>query len=281
MNEKATDVEKFEDRRVVERENNLPVKATDQQSAFFASIERLVANPNVDVAKIKQIMEMQEHVLDRDAEQSFNAAMTRAQNKIELVVAKSENTQTDSKYANLKTVLLSAKPIYTAEGFSLMFYEGETPNEKQKRVCVDIMHEQGHTKQRYGDFTIQTTGIAGKAMMTQIHGEGSAFSYGRRYLTCLIFNIPTGDDDNGNAAGKTEEIEFITVDMKTEITDFIKATKTKKADFLKYIEAESIEKIPLVAYGRAISGLQAKEDAQIQAKAKKEAEAELVALGKK
>lgn len=240
------------------------------QASFFTSVEKLAANPDVDVAKIKQIMEMQEHVLDRNAEQSFNAAMTRAQNKIELVVAKSENTQTGSKYANLKTVLLSAKPIYTSEGFSLMFYEGETPKEKHKRVCVDIMHEQGHTKQRYGDFAIQTTGIAGKAMMTQIHGEGSAFSYGRRYLTCLIFNIPTGDDDNGNAAGKTEEIEHITVDMQTEIGDFIKATKTKKADFLKYIKAKSIEKIPLSEYGKVISAFQSKEDAQIKKEAEKE-----------
>lgn len=196
-----TDVEKFEERGEDELGPNLP--AVDHQTAFFATIERMATNPNVDVSKIKQIMDMQEHILDRNAEQAFNAAMTKAQNKIELVVAKSKNVQTGSNYADLKTVLLSAKPIYTAEGFSLMFYEGETTKEGHKRVCVDIMHKLGHTKQRYGDFAIQTTGIAGKAMMTQIHGEGSAFSYGRRYLTCLIFNIPTGDetDDDGNAAG--------------------------------------------------------------------------------
>jgi len=171
------------------------------QKDFFTTIEKLSMNKGVDVDKIKQLMEMNEHVLDRNAKQAFNASMTKAQNEIELVVAGTENTQTESKYANLKEILLATKPIYTAAGFSLMFYEGETSKEKHKRVCVDIMHQDGHTEKRWVDVAIQTTGIKGSAMMTEIHGEGSAFSYGRRYLTCMIFNVPTGDDDDGNAAG--------------------------------------------------------------------------------
>ena len=200
--EPTKDLEKFEERQ---KPASMPVP---EQQSFFATIERLSMRPDVDVSKIKQIMEIQEHILDRNAEQAFNAAMTKAQSRIELVVAKSKNDQTHSTYADLKTVLLSAKPVYTAEGFSLMFYEGETTVDNHKRVCVDIMHEMGHTKQRYGDFAIQTTGIAGKSMMTQIHGEGSAFMYGRRYLTCMIFNIPTGDDDDGNAAGSPSLFEL-------------------------------------------------------------------------
>jgi len=207
--------------------------ALTQQESFLSAIERLASNPSVDVEKIKQMVEIQEHLLDRTAEQAFNAAMMRAQSKIELVVAKEYNEQTQSKYANLKAVLIQSKPVYTAEGFSLMFYEGETEKEGHKRVCVDIMHEQGCTKKRHGDFAIQTTGIAGKAMMTQIHGEGSAFSYGRRYLTCMIFNIPTGDDDDGNAAGKGDP-KFTTNTQKKEIGKLFKTLGiTDKRDIEK------------------------------------------------
>lgn len=233
--------------------DNLPVKAVDQQASFFASIERLASNPNVDVDKIKQIMEMQEHVLERNAKQSFNASMMQTQGKIELVVAKSKNSQTGSKYADLQQILIKTKPVYTAEGFSLMFYEGETTKENHKRVCVDIMHEQGHTEQRYGDFAIQTTGIAGKTMMTQIHGEGSAFSYGRRYLTCMIFNIPTGDDDDGNAAGKN--IEYVNEKQLSSMVDMINSKNVNKAKFLKYMGVESLDKIPSSEFGRAIEVL--------------------------
>jgi len=246
-----TDIEKFE-----ERGANIPVKH-EESSSFFAAIERLAKNPDVDVAKIQQIMDMQEQVLDRNAKQAFNASMMRAQNRIELVVAKKTNEQTHSKYADLKAILLKTKPIYTGEGFSLMFYEGETPKENHKRVCVDIMHEQGHTEQRHGDFAIQTTGIAGKAMMTQIHGEGSTFSYGRRYLTCMVFNIPTGDDDDGNAAGQGK-VEYVSDKQKSTIVDFIIDRGVDEKKFLAFMKVESLDKILTKDYDNAIKNLKLK-----------------------
>ena len=242
---KTDDVKKFEDRGQL-----VPHEATEPDS-FLATIERLASRPDIDPDKIKQFMDMQERVLDRNAEQAFNASMMRAQNKIDLVVAKTWNEQTKSHYANLKTILTQVKPIYTAEGFSLMFYEGETTNENHKRISVDIMHEQGHTKQRYGDFAIQTTGIAGKPMMTQIHGEGSAIAYGRRYLTCMIFNIPTGDDD-GNAAGG---IEYINEEQVKVIELLAEETNS---DVLKWQKIDSLDKILAKDFKKVESGLRAK-----------------------
>lgn len=251
------------DRRIPEDVKELTPQAktpaVKQDDQFLATIERLSRQPNIPVEKIEQIMNMQFRILDREAEQAFNAAMTRAQNKIELVIAKSHNIQTGSNYANLRAVLLSAKPIYTAEGFSLMFYEGETPKEGHKKVCVDIMHEQGHTKQRYVNVAIQTTGIAGKSMMTQIHGEGSAFSYGRRYLTCMIFNIPTGDDDDGNAAGGPA---YIDEKQLSTIVDMINSKSVDEAAFLKYMKAESSETILAKDYNKAIVALNKAKGAQ-------------------
>lgn len=247
--EMDNDVQKFEERHKEHLPEKVPV---DEKSNFFAMIERLASRPDIDVAKIEQIIKIEERILDRNAEQAFNAAMTQAQNKIELVVAKSENKQTNSNYADLKTVLLSAKPVYTAEGFSLMFYEGEKAKENHIRVCVDVMHEQGHTKQRYADFAIQTMGIAGKTMMTQIHGEGSAFTYGRRYLTCMIFNIPTGDDDDGNAM---EDIQFINEKQLSTIVDFINEKNVSEVKFLKYMGVESLEMIPANKYKIGIASL--------------------------
>jgi len=229
-------------------ETQAEVTAPNKQDAFLDLLERLVTNPDADVEKMQRIIDMQEQVLDRSAKQAFNAAMTRAQNKIELVVAREKNEQTHSTYADLKAVLMSAKPIYTAEGFSLMFYEGETPKENHIRICVDIMHEQGHTEKRHVDMAIQTTGIAGKAMMTQIHGEASAFMYGRRYLTCMIFNIPTGDDDDGNAAG---DVVYISEKQIEELTKELKA-RAGVQKFLEHIKLESLAKIPADKFEKAM-----------------------------
>ncbi len=246
------DTEKFDSRG-----NGAMLPAPVEQNTFLATIERLASRPDIDPDKIKQFMDMQEHILDRNAKQAFNAAMGRAQGKIELVAAKTKNEQTKSMYAKLKSILIHAKPIYTGEGFSLMFYEGDTPKENHKRICVDIMHEEGHTEKRWGDFAVQTTGIAGKAMMTQIHGEGSAFSYGRRYLTCAVFNIPTGDDDDGNASGSQEE--FITKDQAKKLLGLIEKCGDKAGWVAEKIMAlnkvETLDALPSDQYTKAVEWL--------------------------
>ena len=86
-------------------------------------------------------------------------------------------------------------------------------------------------------------------MMTQIHGEGSAIAYGRRYLTCMIFNIPTGDDDDGVAGGGIEHIS------KAQISEIKKLIKEREADqalFLTFIKSESIETIPVKDFDNAV-----------------------------
>jgi hypothetical protein len=262
MNE---DVEKFEERGVASSIEVVPYGQDPKwlakkkvQNPFLETIERLARLPDVDPAKLKQIIDMQEQVLDRNAKQAFNAAMTKAQNKIELVVAKEWNDQTRSYYADLKAVLIQAKPIYTAEGFSLMFYEGDTTKENHKRVCVDIMHEQGHTEKRFGDFAVQTTGMGGKTMMTQIHGEGSCFSYGRRYLTCMIFNIPTGDDDDGNKAGGKIKVEYINDQQFSSLTDMMNEVKADVPKFLKYFKIDDLGKLPARRFDEAWKMLEKK-----------------------
>jgi len=247
---------------VIDRRVQEPPAKVPAQNEFFAMVERLSRNPDVDVQKLEQIVKMQEHILDRNAEQAFNAAMTRAQNRIELVVADSTNEQTKSRYAQLKTVLIKAKPIYTEEGFSLMFYEGVTDKPNHKRICVDVMHEQGHTKSRYVDLAIQTTGIAGKSMMTEIHGEGSSFSYGRRYLTCMIFNIPTGDDDGNAAGGAKQAPVYLTQEQRELIKNRVEKLKLDKAVFLEFFEADDFEHLLAKDFPRMQNKLNRTEEAK-------------------
>lgn len=230
------DLDKFNKRTEPE------VPALVQPNEFITVIERLSRMKDIPVDKIEQLFKMKQAEDDRSAKQEFNAAMARAQNRIELVVAKAWNEQTSSHYAKLKEVLIGTKPIYTEEGFSLMFYEGDNAAEGKKRVCADIMHKDGHTKKRHVDLTVTTKGTGGTTFMTQIHGEGSLFSYGRRYLTCMIFNIPTGDDDDGNSAGG-DTSEFITEDQAKKLSADITKYYKDDVEFLKHLGAETVDTI--------------------------------------
>jgi len=188
-----------------------------QDNPFMDMVRSLAANPDVPVDKLKQIMEMQEHIIDRNAEQAYNAAMVRAQRKMPVVNKDKKNEQTNSMYSGYETIVKMCAPIYTAEGFSLSFYEGKADRENEVRIFVDIMHEDGHTKQRYADIPIDSSGIKGTVNKTMTHAKGSTFSYGRSYLIRMVFNIPTGDDDDGNGAGS----KYITDDQCNELNAMV------------------------------------------------------------
>lgn len=222
---------------------------------FMSTIERLATNPDVDVNKIKQIVDMQEHILDREAQQAFNAAMVRAQRDMPIVPKDRKNEQTRSRYSSYEMILKYTKPIYTQAGFSISMYEGETVKENNIRVCADVMHENGHTKQYWTDVPIDDKGIKGSVNKTQTHAKGSSLSYGKSYLMKMIFNIPTGHDDDGNVAGGSETIS---IDQQTEITDLItEVYKGKGEKFLKWLGVESVETIPVSMYKKAINALKA------------------------
>jgi hypothetical protein len=228
-----------------------------KESPFEGVIRSLAENPQVDVDKLKQIMEMQEHILDRNAEQAFNAAMVRAQDEMPTVPKDRKNTQTSSMYSAYETILKYCKPIYTKYGFSIMFYEGDAKHDGEIRIMADVMHEQGHTKTRYVDVPIDSSGIKGTVNKTNTHAKGSSVSYGRSYLMRMIFNIPTGDDDDGNAAS----VQYITESQAADLKSVCDELKIDMKKFLSYLRVESIEKIPVGKWDAACAAADLKRKA--------------------
>ena len=221
-----------------------------QANSFLSMVAALAANPEVDVAKIQQIVDIQEHILDRNAEQSFNAAMVKAQHAMPVVMKDKLNTQTQSKYSSYEAILKAAKPAYTAHGLSVMFYEGDTTKEGEIRIMADIMHEDGCVKTRFIDVPLDATGIAGKVNKTGTHAKGSSVSYGRSYLIRMIFNISTGEDDDGNGAGSQYITEEQAMDLAALIDENIK-DKKYKGQLLAYMKVESFDLIPIKQFKKA------------------------------
>jgi len=252
------DVQKFKERS----SEKMPVPI--QENSFLATIERLASRPDIDPDKIKQFMDMQERILDRNAKQAFNIDMMNAQREMPIVPTDANNQQTNSKYSLYKTILKKAKPIYTNYGFSIMFYEGFDSVEGGKwppipdgeiRTFADVMHREGHTKTVYIDMPTDDKGIKGSVNKTLPHAKKSSISYSRGALVCMVFNISTGqDDDDGNAAGTP--VEYITLDQQTEINDFFDVLYTDNGKkFLKWLGAESVDTIPIKDYKKAIDSL--------------------------
>ena len=223
-------------------------------TTIIAVIERAALDPNVDIDKMERLLQMQERILARQAEMEFNSAMATAQAEMEPVARDRYNDQTRSKYARDEAISKAIKPIISRHGFAPSFGTADCPQADHYRITCRLTHTGGHAENYHADVPIDLTGMKGSTNKTKTHAFGSTMSYGRRYLKLLIFDIATEDDD-GNRAGAGPTVS---PEQFTKLRDWIEATGSKEAVFLKYFGAQSLEQFPAAKFDAAVTMLEAK-----------------------
>ena len=154
-----------------------------------------------DVEKLSKLMDLKERYDAQEARRAYNEAMRRVQAEMPRIKEDAKNEQTQSMYARIETINRALIPVYTLHGFALSFSEEQATKDHHVRVCCDIYHSGGHTEHKCAELPIDDVGPKGNVNKTQVHATASTWSYARRYLTLLVFNVATGDDDDGQAAG--------------------------------------------------------------------------------
>ena len=167
---------------------------------FMALLEKLVDNSDINPEIISKLIGMNDANMDRRARVAYNEAMARVQGLIHVVPKDMENEQTGSKYSSYESLMKYAKPIYTREGFSLVFGERRTSTPENICIQVSVLHSAGHSEVLWVDIPMDDKGIQGKVNKTRTHAKGSSISYARGYLMRMVFNMSTGEDDDGNGA---------------------------------------------------------------------------------
>ena len=203
-----------------------------------------------NVTDLKELLAIQKDWEANEARKAFAQSFSIAQQSIEAVIKTRVNTQTKSKYAELGDVIESSKPVYTKEGFSVIFYEGDCPKENHVRIYADVLHCAGHKETYHYDVPMDGKGLRGNENLTAIHGKASSVSYGRRYLMCMIWNIPTADDD-----GNTQSLPKVTEQQLHQIRDLILAKDIATEPILKYLKIESFDDLLASDYMKCIQAI--------------------------
>ncbi len=180
-------------------------------STLMEALAAAATNPAMDVAKVEKLFAMHKELQDREAAQAFADAMAKAQANIRPIIRDRRNDHTKSTYATLAAIVDEITPIFTSEGLSVSFDSFDPVRDKDLpqlekgwvRVVCFVSHRGGHVQRRYLDGPLDDKGTGGNTNKTGIQAMGSTVSYLRRYLVCMIFNVATVDDDDGNGGGKT------------------------------------------------------------------------------
>lgn len=246
--------------QTVERiEAPVPVSAQASESAaILAMIERAARDPSVNIERMQQLFDMRERLETRRAKMAFNEAMAAAQAELPQVVRKAENTHTKSFYATLETIGEAIDPIITSHGFSQSFSIDDCPLPGHYRLVCRTAHIGGYEQIDHADLPADIGGSQGKANKTAIQALGSTLSYGRRYLTLLIFNVKTQKimkDDDGNGALNGASVSEDQADRLRQLALEVRADMPRFLDFFK---ADDINSIPAAAFEKARLMLEAK-----------------------
>ncbi len=150
--------------------------------------------------EIQKYLDLYERVTKIESEKAYTEAMRRCQETMPVVLKTKENSHTRSKYPLFENLLQLVKPVYVAEGFALSFGTEESILPNHYRIICDVKHNGGHNEQYHADFPTDGTGSqGGKSSMNAIQAVGSTFTYARRYLTAMIFNLTIAGEDTDAA----------------------------------------------------------------------------------
>ncbi|MBI1493435.1 ERF family protein [Halocynthiibacter styelae] len=165
---------------------------------MVSMIERIAVDPDADLDKLERMLVMKERLDKETARKAFNAAFSDCQAQIPQVLRNRSNNQTHSRYADLAAIEAAITPVITSHGLSVRFYPTRSDIEGHMGVDCVVSHAQGHNEEYHADVPADGKGLRGNDNKTATHAFGSTMSYGRRYLLCMIFNIATADDNDGN-----------------------------------------------------------------------------------
>jgi hypothetical protein len=180
-----------------------PVTRADASSNMLSIIAQAAADPRVDVIKMTALLDLQEKLLNREAQSEFNRALARM-NIDDLRVLKNGTVNVPGKvsykFAKWEDMDRVIRPLMQREGFTLSFDTGTTPTGGLV-VIGELLHEGGHSRTARIPLALDT-GPGRNALQAM----GSTVSYGKRYVTEMLLNIVREDeDDDGQEGGASPQ----------------------------------------------------------------------------
>lgn len=237
------------------------VPASD--APMMAVIERIVMDPSIPIDRLERMLAMKERMEDRakedkawEAQKAYFTAMSACQTEIPVVRKKQRNTHTNSNYADLAAIEAEAMPIIHRHGFAVSFQPDGYNTDGALRILWEISHSEGHVRNGVGEIPVDGAGSQGKVNKTGTQAFGSTATYGRRYLLCMLFNISTGDDNDGNKVKAAEDDGRVITDVQVSVIQGLIDQAALEIDkFCEHWKIEALPDIPSSKFTEVVASL--------------------------
>lgn len=236
------------------------VRAED--ASMVAMIERIVMDPSIPIDRLHQMIAMKERMEDRaredekwQARKAYMAAFAACEEQLPVIRKNQRNKHTNSNYADLAAIEDQAMPIIHSHGFFVSFQPAGYNDQGELLIKWKIGHKAGHEESDTAGIPVDGAGSQGKVNKTGTQAFGSTATYGRRYLLCMLFNISTGDDRDGNKPPENDAI--ISDERAAQLREKIESVGLDNVKFCAKWQIESVADFPASKFEEAISSLDA------------------------
>jgi hypothetical protein len=177
------------------------------------------------------------------------AALAKAQAEMSNPKFDSQNPHFKNKFASLAAVRNAIVPAFSKNGLSLL--QNLVTTAEGVACETIILHSSGQS--------LKLGPLLMPAMKHDAQGLGSAATYARRYSLLAAAGVVGEEDDDAEAAVKTNGKDpHITEKQLADLDALIEEVGADKAKFLKYLRLSNLADLPAKAYSNAVKDLEAK-----------------------
>ena len=258
---KAMEANKMGELATQENQRIIPA----QDASMVMMIERIAMDPNIPIDRLEKMLAMKERMEDRardqlredreyEAKAAYFAAMSACQKELPVVVKNKRNDHTKSSYADLAAIEDQAMPVIYKHGFGVSFQPDGYNEIGELRIKWEISHQGGYVRSGDAAIPVDGAGTNGTRNKTGTQAFGSTATYGRRYLLCMLFNISTGDDKDGNAPSQQAPEPISAAQMK-EIQDLIEKGELEIQAFCERWKINAVAELTTAQFAEVVLSL--------------------------
>jgi hypothetical protein len=169
----------------------------NQANAMLGMIERVALNPDVPIEKMEKLLDIQERMMNKQAEIDFNIAFSDMQPELPTIQAKGKG-HNSTTYARKEDMNRLVNPVLKKYGFALSFSNRQ--EEGDIITVATLRHRSGHCEKTELRLKNDTSGSK-----NAVQAVGSSQSYGERYTMKSILNLTITDDETDDDAKAHDE----------------------------------------------------------------------------
>ena len=182
----------------------------------YANLIAMAVEKDVDIEKLKQLMELENKWEEKQARKAFFLALSQFQSGLPEIGKRGKagfdhkegGGKTEYSFAKLEDIASAIRPGLSVHALSYRFEQIQTPGESFERqgitvTCV-VTHSAGHSERMTMSSTPDTSG-----KKNPIQAIASTVSYLRRYTLTGALGIVVGgeDDDAASTGDAVEEVD--------------------------------------------------------------------------